>query len=171
MKIHANRLGIPFPVSRNVGNINIAAKNPLNLVPVIAIRNWKLKSSPNYRHTKLYNSRGGKLNLFPANGRLAPKFRYVQVFNGFPPVMSLKSLRNQKQMTKNNALNRNKNKINKNIAFLNLLLKSNTGMNMRRRSPSRSPSPLIRRRRVFNNNNNQDPFGPPRSLMRKLGFN
>jgi hypothetical protein len=151
MKIHANRLGVPFPMNRKIGNINIAAKNPLNLVPVIAsTKRWKLKHSPNPRHTVFHNNYGLKLNLFPANGRLAPNFRHVQILNGIP-LMSLRSLRNQKQMTKNNAMNRNKNKIHKNIEFLNLLLKSNT-----RRSPVRAQSRSPPKRRLnsahsFNN--------------------
>jgi hypothetical protein len=140
MKIHANRLGVPFPMNRKIGNINIAAKNPLNLVPVIAsTKRWKLKHSPNHRHTEFHNNYGLKLNLFPANGRLAPNFRHVQILNGVP-LMSLRSLLNQKVKTRENAVNRNLAKINTNIRLLKLLLNKNKN----------SPQKPIRR---HNNNN------------------
>lgn len=186
MKIHANRLNVPFPNKRNIGNINIALKTrpnkrigilQLGILPVITKSRWELKTSPSNRHTKLYNKHSrNTLNLFPANGHLAPKFIHVQRFNGFPPVMSIKSLLNQKRNMNTNGLRTNDiMKIQKNISFLNSLLKKNT-TSPPRRSPSRSPTPSPRRRVSRNRspNNNYNPFGPPRNLFnntrRKLGF-
>jgi hypothetical protein len=159
MKIHANRLGKKLPNNRQIGNINIAAKEPLFLVPIIAKKRWILKASPSNRHTKFYNNRGLTLNLFPANGRLAPNFIHVQKFNGYPPIMNLNSLLNQKMKTINNVPNRNKPKINKNISFLTFLLNSNSNKNTARKRRSPSPSPK-RRTPSFNS--------PPR--VRRLNF-
>ena len=140
LKIHANRLGVP--INRRIGNINIAAKDPLIFVPVIgSTKHWKLKNSPNYRRTKFYNNRGVTLDLFPANGRLAPNFKHVQKFNTLPPIMSLRSLLNQKVKTRENAVNRNLPKINTNIRLLKIMLNKNKN----------SPQNPIRR----NNNNNR----------------
>lgn len=127
MKIHANRLGINFPENREIGNINIAANEPLRLVPIIAQNGWYLVNSPEHKRTKFRHTNGRTLDLFPANGRLAPKFKHVQKFRGYPPVMSIKSLLNQKRMTNNY----NTVKLLKNTKFLEFLMKHN--------SPKKSP--------------------------------
>jgi hypothetical protein len=155
MKIHANRLGKKLPNNRKIGNINIAAKEPLFLVPLIKTQRWIQNGPQTNRHTKFYNNRGLTLNLFPANGRLAPNFIHVQKFNGYPPVMSLNSLKNQKNIARNYAVNRNLPKINANIAFLKFLLNSN---NSRRRSPSP-------KRRARRNSFNSPPRGGGRRLI------
>jgi hypothetical protein len=154
MKIHANRLGKKLPNNRKIGNINIAAKKPLFLVPTIAKKRWIQNGPQTNRHTKFYNNHGLTLNLFPANGRLAPNFIHVQKFNGYPPVMSLNSLLNQKRITRKNVPNRNLPKINKNIAFLEFLLNSNNA----KKSPIRRRSPTPKRR-AYRNSFNSPPRG------------
>jgi hypothetical protein len=141
MKIHANRLGVNFPRNRKIGNVNIAAVYPLNIVPtIVSTRRWKLSNAPTQRRTKFHNNHGATLNLFPANGVLAPRSINIQKFNGFPPVMSLRSLLQKKVNSRNNAVNRNRPKFNRNIAFLKLLLNksgNNNNSRNRRRSPVR----------------------------------
>lgn len=170
MKIHANRLGIPLNSNRRIGNINIAARDPLGLIPMISAKRWVLKSSPEYKHTKFYNSNRNKLNLFPANGRLAPRMNNVQRF-GNVPVMSLRALLKQKLAAKNNSFGVN-NKMNKNIEFLKLLISKNVNANSprarsrsRSRSRSRTRSPPIRRMRSLSRSPSYDPFGPPKNLF------
>ena len=136
MKLHANRLGFPFPLNRKIGNINIAAIDPLAIVPIISkTKNknnknrigWHLNSSPEYKRTKFYSNRGGiNMNLFPANGKLAPNFKHVQKFNGYPPIMSLNSLLNQKmKINENNVFGNNIRKLKRNKEILRELIKLN----------------------------------------------
>lgn len=149
MKLHANRLGVNFPRNRRIGNINIAARDPMFLVPVIGSRGsgWVLLGSPEYRHTKFIKN-STKLNLFPANGRLAPKFIHVQKFNGYPPLMSINALLNQKRsINENNVFGNNVRKLKQNINFLKVLKNKNT------KKTTSSSSPLINKPRSNRANN------------------
>jgi hypothetical protein len=134
MKIHANRLGINFPENRVIGNINIAAKEPLLLVPSIAQNGWYLLNAPERKRTMFGHPNGRTLDLFPANGRLAPNFSHVKKYKGYPPVMNLKSLLNQKRLANNNSA-----KLVINTKFLEFLMKHN--------SP-RKASPVKKRRNI-----------------------
>lgn len=135
MKIHANRLGVPFPKNRRIGNVNIAVRpNAIFAIIPVLSKSWNLKTSPNYKHVKMHSKRNANknLNMFPANGRLAPNYRHVQKFNKYPPVMSVRALLNQKLgMNENNYLgNYETKKYHTNVAFLKKLLNTN---NRRRR--------------------------------------
>lgn len=123
MKIHANRLGVQFPKNRKIGNVNIAAVYPLDIIPIItSSKRWKLNGPPEHKHTTFYTNNGKKLNLFPANGRLAPKFIHVEKHPGYPPVMSVQSLLNQKRsINMNDVFGNNRQKLKNNITFLKSL--------------------------------------------------
>ena len=154
MKIHANRLGVPF--HRNIGNINIAANRPLNIVPLItASRRWKLNNSPTEKHTMFVSNNGGKLNLFKAGGYIAPSMKHVQ-FIGNVPVMSLRSLLNKK---------RNINRNNRSILNTNEVKKLNSNINMLRRLIEKNGSSPKR------NNNNKSSNRVRNMKPRALKFN
>jgi len=127
MKIHGNKLGIPF--YRNVGNINIAVNknNHRFIVPLIAQGKWNLRGPPNIRnrHTKFISNNGLKLNLLSKN--LAPPMNKVVFVNGVP-VMSINALYNQKRK-----INNNNNKAMRNI---NYLLKLDPSLKNKKRNNS-----------------------------------
>lgn len=136
IKIHGNKLGIPF--YRNVGNINIAVNknNHRFVIPLIASNNgkWNLRGPPNIRnrHTKFISKNGTtKLNLLSKN--LAPPMNKIVYINGVP-VMSINALYNQKRK-----MNNNNNKAKNNI---NYLLKLDPSLKNR----NRHNSPLRPRR-------------------------
>lgn len=151
IKIHGNKLGIPF--YRNVGNINIAVNsgNHRRVIPLIASNKgkWNLRSSPNIRnrHTK-FISKNGKLNLLSKN--LAPPMNKVVYVNGVP-VMSINALYNQKRK-----INNNNNKAKNNINYLLMLDPSLKNRN----NKTRRNSPTSKRKR--------ENFGP---IARKLSWN
>lgn len=132
IKIHGNKLDIPF--YRNVGNINIAVNknNHRFVVPLIASNKgkWNLRGPPNIRnrHTKFISKNGStKLNLLSKN--LAPPMNKVVYVNGVP-VMSINALYNQKRKMNNN-------KANKNIEYLLKLDPSLKNKKSPRRNSSR----------------------------------
>jgi hypothetical protein len=151
MKIHANRLGVPF--HRNVGNINIAANRPLNIVPVItASKRWKLNDAPTEKHTMFVSKNGGKLNMFKAGGYIAPSMRHVQ-FIGNVPVMSLNSLLNKKRNMNNN----------RHILTTNEVKKLNSNINMLRRLIAKNKK-RVSPKRNNNNSSNRVRNMKPRAL-------
>lgn len=132
MKIHANRLGVPM--RRNIGNINIAVRpnSVMAIIPAIkSSKKWNLNGPPEYKHTKMYRiANGVNMNVFPANGRLAPKMNRVQRLPGLPPVMNINALLNQKlKINQNDVFGKNKNKLMANIQFLRNLKKLAHGRN------------------------------------------
>lgn len=125
MKLHANRLGVNFPKNRRIGNINIAARPNvvLHLVAPIKKAGYNLANAPNKKHLKFNRRNNGmRLNVFPANGRLAPNFSKVQKFNRLPPVMSVNALLNQKRkINRNDVFGNNIRKLEENIKLLKKL--------------------------------------------------
>lgn len=151
MKLHSNRLGVPFPSNRKIGNINIASNNIMRIYQLLP-NTWVLKGTPNNRHMTFYK----KLNLFKAGAGIAPSMNHVQYINNGVPVMNVNSLLNKKRNVMNNyeiLNNENKKKVNTNIRLLRQLQSKNSP---KRKRPNNSISPKRR------NNNN--------SLRRKLFF-
>lgn len=125
MKLHANRLGVPFV--RNIGNVNIALNNMNNVYGLTTGTRWRFNGGPpgpRSRHVVLVNnSTDKKLNVLRAGGGLASSLKNHVVFINGVPVMNLQSLLNKKVNTMNNAFNaRNISKTKRNIEYLKKLL-------------------------------------------------
>lgn len=151
MKMHANRLGVPFPSNRKIGNINIASNNIMRIYQILP-NSWRIKGTPSNRHMMFYTNNGKKLNLFKAGGSLAPSMNRVQYINGIP-VMNINSLLNKKRNVMNNyniLRNENKIKVNQNINLLKKLSSINSPKRKRNNnSPKRNNNKNSSRRRLF----------------------
>jgi hypothetical protein len=164
MKLHANRLGVPFPTNRKIGNMNIAVMHPSRTAfGLKRSGKWNFVNGnvpgPHSNHVKMSNG----LNIFRLGGRLAGGPNRIQYVNGVP-VMNLKSLLNKKRNAMNNAFtNRNKNKTRRNIHFLEKLISANTTKTVR------TPPSSGKRRRSSPSPNKKNSFStPPRG--KKLVF-
>lgn len=150
MKLHANRLGVPFPLNRKIGNINIASNDIMKLYALLP-NSWRIKGTPSNRHMMFYTNNGRKLNLFKAGGRLAPSMNRVQFINGIP-VMNINSLLNKKRNVMNNynfLKNENKIKVNRNINLLEKLKSRNSPKRKPNNSPKRNNNNSSLKRRLF----------------------
>lgn len=134
MKLHANRLDVPFPLNRKIGNINIASNDIMKIYQLLP-NTWVLKGTPSNRHMTFYK----KLNLFKAGAGIAPSMNHVQYINNGVPVMNINSLLNKKRNVMNNyniLNNENKRKVNTNIRLLQNLKSRNSP---KRKRPNNLP--------------------------------
>ncbi len=123
MKLHANRLGVPFPANRVIKNTNIAVQNPAVTARLLRGAGWNYtngappRSNANHVPMILGNNH---LNLFRLGGSYA---RGGTTYAKGKPVMNLKSLMNRKQNLSRNKLKpNNMAKTLRNIQFLQALL-------------------------------------------------
>lgn len=139
LALHAKNKGVRL--TRNIGNINIAARNPMQLALSIPGNVIELT---NKRVNKRMNN-GTMIQVFKAGGNIAPSLNNVKFINKIP-VVSISNLLAKKRMITPNK------KTNENIQLL--LSLSPSSNRVKRSSPSPSPirrrnSPSSLRRRLF----------------------
>ena len=164
MKLHANRLKVPFSSKRVIKNTNIAVENPAATARILRGAGWNyangappVNSRVNHVPMILGNHR---LDLLKLGSNYAPgKITYAKG----KPVMNIKSLLNRKRnLAKNKLKPNNMAKTMRNINFLQILLKASLT-----RSPSPSP---VKRKRSPNRNLEKTPSPASSKKFKKLAF-
>lgn len=164
MKLHANRLGVPFLNGRKIRNINIAVENPSQTgYNLMRTGKWNFSHGPpgpgkNHVEMKSTN-RSETLNLFRLGGMYAPggknSIRYLN--NNNVPVINLKNLLKTKHTIAKNRESLRKENVNKtmrNINFLERLVQAQTS------SPRRTKKAVSPKKRRRNNSPYRTPSPP-----------
>jgi hypothetical protein len=155
MRLHANRLGVPFPANRPIKNTNIAVESPAATARILrgtGAWNYVNGAPPrsNANHVPMVSSRNNKLNLFKLGGNYALG---GTTYAKGKPVLTLNSLMNRKQnLAKNKLKPNNMAKTLLNIQILQRLLNASAT-----RSPSRTPTPKKRYSPIRNSNKTPSP--------------
>lgn len=163
MKLHANRLGVPFSSRRIIRNTNIAVANPIATARILrSTGQWNYANGQSRNHVAMISSGNNRLNLFRLGGNYA---RGNITYARGKPVLTLNSLMNRKRnLSKNKLRPNNMTKTLRNIQFLQVLLNAS-----RTRSPSRTPSP--KKRKLSPNRNLEKTPSPAASKkFKKLAF-
>lgn len=161
MKLHANRLGVPFSSRRTIKNTNIAVNNPIATARILrSTGQWNYANGQSRNHVAMVSSKNNKLNLFRLGGNYA---RGNITYAKGKPVLTLNSLMNRKRnLSKNKLRPNNMAKTLSNLEFLQVLLNAS-----RTRSPSRTPSP---KKRSPIRNSNKTPSPAASKKFKKLAF-
>lgn len=163
MRLHANRLSVPFSSRRVIKNTNIAVENPVATARILrgtGVWNYANGAPP-------VNSRANHVPMISGNHRLdllklgGNYARGTITYAKGKPVLNIKSLLNRKRnLAKNRLHPNNMAKTLKNIEFLQILLNASA-----MRSPSRSPV----KRKKSPNRSEKTP-SPPSKKLKKLAF-
>ena len=164
MRLHANRLGVPFPSNRSIRNTNIAVANPVATARILrGTGQWNyVNGAPprsNSNHVPMVSGTN-RLNLFRLGGNYA---RGNITYAKGKPVLTIKSLMNRKRnLSKNTLRPNNLHKTLQNLQFLQGLLNASV-------FNSPSPSPKKRKRSPSPNRSEKTP-SPSSKKFKKLTF-
>lgn len=163
MKLHANRLKVPFSSKRFIKNTNIAVQNPVATARILRGAGWNYANG-----APPVNSRSNHVPMILGNQRLdllklgSNYARGRITYAKGKPVLNIESLLNRKRnLSKNKLHTNNMAKTMRNLNFLQVLLKASLT-----RSPS--PSPVKRKRSPVRSEKTPSPSSSKK--FKKLAF-
>lgn len=171
MKLHANRLGVNFPGSRKIGNVNIAVENPVNQARFLrSTGHWNYFNgppAPGANHVPMKNSKGNKrLNLFKIGGEFVPNGSIVKLDN--VNAVNLNTLLKLKRLVAKNLNSlkpNNRTKTLANINFLQMLLNANKNRSPLPKRTRQSPSSSTKKRPRSRSRSSNYRTPSPRKLL------